>query len=61
VVPPHQRERWLRLTAVERHPGQLDGFGGMQAAWGPLELTDGGCGFLAFLNNASDVIDNPCP
>jgi hypothetical protein len=33
----------------------------MKAAWGPLELTDGGSGFVAFLNNASDVIDNPCP
>ena len=26
-------------------PGQLDSFGGVQAAWGPLELTDFGGGF----------------
>ena len=42
-------------------PGQLNGFGGVQAAWGPLELTDFGGGFKAFYNNASEVIANPCP
>jgi hypothetical protein len=42
-------------------PGQLNGFGGVPAAWGPLEQTDFGGGFIAFFNNASEVIDNPCP
>jgi hypothetical protein len=42
-------------------PGQLSNFGGEQAAWGPLELTDSGGGFLAYFNNASEVMDNPCP
>jgi hypothetical protein len=42
-------------------PGQISNFGGEQAAWGPLERTDYGGGFVAFENNASEVIDNPCP
>ena len=42
-------------------PGQLNNFGGLQAAWGPLESTDFGGGFVASFNNASEVIANPCP
>jgi len=42
-------------------PGQLNDFGGLQAAWGPLESTDFGGGFVASFNNASEVIANPCP
>jgi hypothetical protein len=41
-------------------PGQLSNFGGEQAAWGELELTDGGAGFIAYLNFASEVMANPC-
>jgi hypothetical protein len=39
----------------------LNDFGGLQAAWGPLESTDFGGGFVASFNNASEVIANPCP
>jgi len=42
-------------------PGQLSNFGGEQAAWGPIESTDYGAGFVAVLNFASSVLDNPCP
>ena len=36
-------------------------FGGEVAAWGPLEKTDYGGGFIAFENNASGNFPNPCP
>jgi hypothetical protein len=42
-------------------PGQLSNFGGEQAAWGPLELTDYGAGFITYSNFASGVLSNPCP
>jgi hypothetical protein len=36
-------------------------FGGEVAAWGPLEVTDYGGGFIAFENYASGNLQNPCP
>jgi hypothetical protein len=40
-------------------PGQLSNFGGEQAAWGPLELTN--YGFDLRFHNFAHVIPNPCP
>ncbi len=40
-------------------PGQLSNFGGEQAAWGPLELTD--YGFDLRYHNFARAINNPCP
>jgi len=39
-------------------PGQLSNFGGEQAAWGPLELTN--YGFDLRFHNFAHVISNPC-
>ena len=39
-------------------PGQLNNFGGEQAAWGPLELTD--YGFDQRYHNFARLISNPC-
>jgi len=40
-------------------PNQISNFGGEQAAWGPLELTN--YGFDLRFHNFSHVITNPCP
>jgi hypothetical protein len=40
-------------------PGTLSNFGGEQAAWGPLELTD--YGFDSRYHNFAHQINNPCP
>jgi len=40
-------------------PGQISNFGGEQAAWGPLELTD--YGFDQRYHNFANQISNPCP
>ncbi len=40
-------------------PNQISNFGGEQAAWGPLELTD--YGFDKRFHNYARRIDNPCP
>jgi hypothetical protein len=40
-------------------PNQLSNFGGEQAAWGPLELTD--YGFDKRIHNFARTIVNPCP
>jgi hypothetical protein len=40
-------------------PGQLNNFGGEQAAWGPLELTN--YGFDLRYHNFARTISNPCP
>jgi len=40
-------------------PGQLSNFGGEQAAWGPLSLTN--YGFDLRYHNFNHVIRNPCP
>ena len=42
-------------------PGQLDSYGGMNQAWGSLETTDYGGGFVAAENFATDVLPNTCP
>jgi hypothetical protein len=42
-------------------PNQLSNFGGERRAWGHLLLTDGGGGFIAYLNFATEPIANPCP
>ena len=39
-------------------PGQLSNFGGEQAGWGPLELTN--YGFDLRYHNFAHVIKNPC-
>jgi hypothetical protein len=60
---------WFHTVTVNRAcawtlsndlPGQLSNFGGEQAAWGPVETTDYGAGFVAVSNFASPVLDNPC-
>jgi hypothetical protein len=40
-------------------PGQLSNFGGEQAGWGPLELTD--YGFDKRFHNYARTVINPCP
>ncbi len=40
-------------------PSQISNFGGEQAGWGPLELTD--YGFDKRFHNFARRIDNPCP
>ncbi len=40
-------------------PNQISNFGGEQAAWGPLELTD--YGFDLRYHNFANTISNPCP
>jgi hypothetical protein len=40
-------------------PNQISNFGGEQAAWGPLELTD--YGFDLRYHNFARTIGNPCP
>jgi hypothetical protein len=40
-------------------PNQISNFGGEQAAWGPLELTD--YGFDKRYHNFANRITNPCP
>jgi hypothetical protein len=40
-------------------PNQISNFGGEQAAWGPLELTD--YGFDQRYHNFANTISNPCP
>jgi hypothetical protein len=40
-------------------PGQLSDFGGEQAAWGPLQLTD--YGFDKRFHNFARSVRNPCP
>jgi hypothetical protein len=40
-------------------PGQISNFGGEQAAWGPIELTD--YGFDLRYHNFARQISNPCP
>jgi hypothetical protein len=57
LVTAHDKCAWTLSNDI---PGQLSNFGGEQAAWGPLEVTDGGAGFIASLNYASQVISNPC-
>jgi hypothetical protein len=42
-------------------PGQLDNYGGMTGAWGVLETTDYGGGFVAAENFATRVLPNGCP
>jgi hypothetical protein len=39
-------------------PGQISNFGGEQAGWGPLELTN--YGFDLRYHNFAHVIKNPC-
>jgi hypothetical protein len=49
-------------TIGANHPRQISSFGGNPtAAWGPLETTDFGGGFIASLNYASGPFRNPCP
>ncbi len=51
-----------RWTVGANHPAQISDFGGNPAvAWGPLEVTDFGGGFIAALNYATGPIRNPCP
>jgi hypothetical protein len=47
-------------TLSDDLPGQLSNFGGEQAAWGPVELTDYGGGLVVVANFASSVRNNPC-
>ena len=48
-------------TIGANHPQQIRDFGGTSAkAWGPLEVTDFGGGFVAALNYATGAIRNPC-
>jgi len=49
-----QRCAWALTIDI---PGQLSNFGGEQAAWGPLELTN--YGFDARHHNFAHVIANP--
>ena len=57
--PVSQRCQW---TIGANHPRQKNAFGGNPvAAWGPLEFTDFGGGFIAALNNARGPFANPCP
>jgi hypothetical protein len=70
--PPGAFYPWYHLLPVSnlagRHcawaltndiPGQISNFGGEQAAWGPLELTN--YGFDLRYHNFAHVIGNPCP
>ena len=58
---------WYHLLDVGRcawamsndMPNQISNFGGEQAAWGPLELTD--YGFDERYHNFANTISNPCP
>jgi hypothetical protein len=57
--PARQRCQW---TIGANHPQQKNAFGGTSAAaWGPLETTDFGGGFVAALNYATGPFANPCP
>jgi len=47
-----------RYTLSNDIPGQLSNFGGEQAGWGPLELTN--YGFDLRIHNFARVIKNPC-
>jgi hypothetical protein len=48
-------------TIGANHPQQIRDFGGTSArAWGPLETTDFGGGFIASLNYATGAFRNPC-
>jgi hypothetical protein len=58
LVTAHGACAWTLSNDI---PGQISNFGGEAAAWGPLERTDYGGGFIAFENNAGNVLDNPCP
>ena len=40
-------------------PNQISNFGGEQAGWGPIELTN--YGFDLRYHNFARVIRNPCP
>jgi hypothetical protein len=51
-----QRCAWALTNDI---PGQLSNFGGEQAAWGPLELTN--YGFDLRYHNFAHIIKNPCP
>jgi len=51
-----QRCAWALSNDI---PGQLSNFGGEQAAWGPIELTN--YGFDLRFHNFAHVIKNPCP
>jgi hypothetical protein len=46
-------------TPSNHLPNQISNFGGEQAAWGPLELTD--YGFDKRIHNFARTIPNPCP
>jgi hypothetical protein len=49
-------------TIGANHPQQLNNFGGTsRRAWGPLETTDFGGGFIASENFATGPFQNPCP
>ncbi|OLB79086.1 MAG: hypothetical protein AUI14_11480 [Actinobacteria bacterium 13_2_20CM_2_71_6] len=61
---PHtmRSEGGCRWTIGANHPRQISDFGGNStAAWGPLETTDFGGGFVASLNYATGPFRNPCP
>ncbi len=71
--PPGAFYPWFHLMRVQHKlagqrcawgltndtPGQISNFGGEQAAWGPLELTN--YGFDLRYHNFAHVIPNPCP
>jgi len=51
-----QRCAWALANDI---PGQFSNFGGEQAAWGPLELTN--YGFDHRYHDFAHVIASPCP
>jgi hypothetical protein len=57
--PAGQSCQW---TIGANHPQQLDNFGGTsRRAWGPLQKTNFGGGFIASENFATGPFANPCP
>jgi hypothetical protein len=69
--PPRHRRfyPWFHLAQVGSTcawglsndlPNQIDNYGGMLEAWGGLELTDYGGGFVAYENFATEVLADSC-
>ena len=61
LVPAEDEDGGCAWTLSDDLPRQLSNFGGERAAWGPIEFTDFGLGFVAVDNFASAVQANPCP